>query len=109
MARIGDRFVRRESLVRACDLVEGLMSDLECKNVWTIAEHVSDDNPYGMQNLLLRGTWDHDGVREDLRDGLVEHLGDPAVRCRWLTRPATSTRARPRSACNANTPALRAV
>ena len=30
-----------------------------------------------MQHLLARAVWDHDGVRDDVRDYLVEHLGDP--------------------------------
>jgi SRSO17 transposase len=30
-----------------------------------------------MQHLLARGVWDHDGVRDDVRELLVEHLGDP--------------------------------
>jgi SRSO17 transposase len=31
-----------------------------------------------MQHLLAGAVWDHDGVRDDVRDYLVEHLGDPA-------------------------------
>jgi SRSO17 transposase len=31
----------------------------------------------GREHLLARAVWDHDGVRDDLRDYLVEHLGDP--------------------------------
>jgi SRSO17 transposase len=30
-----------------------------------------------MQHLLGRAVWDHDGVRDDLRAYVVEHLGDP--------------------------------
>jgi SRSO17 transposase len=30
-----------------------------------------------MQHLLARAVWDHDKVRDDLRDYVVEHLGDP--------------------------------
>jgi SRSO17 transposase len=30
-----------------------------------------------MQHLLGRAVWDHDGVRDDVRAYLVEHLGDP--------------------------------
>ncbi len=32
-----------------------------------------------MQHLLSRAVWDTDGVRDDLRDYVVEHLGDPAA------------------------------
>jgi len=57
--------------------VRGLLSELPHKNCWTIAEHAGDPNPDGMQHLLARAVWDHDKVRDDLRDYLVEHLGDP--------------------------------
>jgi SRSO17 transposase len=30
-----------------------------------------------MQHLLGRAVWDHDGVRDDVRAYVVEHLGDP--------------------------------
>ena len=32
-----------------------------------------------MQHLLARAVWDHDGVRDDLRAYVVEHLGDPGA------------------------------
>jgi SRSO17 transposase len=57
--------------------VRGLLSDLPRKNCWTIAEHARDATPDGMQHLLARAVWDHDGVRDDVRDYLVERLGDP--------------------------------
>jgi DDE superfamily endonuclease len=31
----------------------------------------------GLEELLGRAVWDHDGVRDDLRAYLVEHLGGP--------------------------------
>jgi SRSO17 transposase len=30
-----------------------------------------------MQHLLGRAVWDHDGVRDDVRSDLVDHLSDP--------------------------------
>lgn len=57
----------------------GLLADLPCKNCWTIAEHAGDASPDGMQHLLGRAVWDTDGVRDDLRDYVVEHLGDLAA------------------------------
>jgi hypothetical protein len=36
-------------------------------------------DPDGLQHLLARAVWDHDGVRDDLRDYVVEHLGDPGA------------------------------
>jgi SRSO17 transposase len=57
--------------------VRGLLADLPRKNCWTIAKHAGDPTPEGMQHLLARAVWDEDAVRDDLRDYLVEHLGDP--------------------------------
>ena len=59
--------------------VLGLLADLPRKNCWTLAEHAGDTSPDGMQHLLARAVWDHDTVRDDIRDWLVEHLGDPGA------------------------------
>jgi SRSO17 transposase len=64
---------------RAKAFVRGLLADLPRKNCWTIAEHAGNPNPDGMQHLLSRAVWDHDAVRDDVRDYLVEHLGDPGA------------------------------
>jgi len=48
-------------------------------NCWTIAEHAGDSSPDGMQHLLARAKWDADGVRDDVRGYVVEHLGDPGA------------------------------
>jgi SRSO17 transposase len=77
MGRVAGRFARVDLRWRARAFVRGLLADLPRKNCWTIAEHAGDPNPDGMQHLLARAVWDHDKVRDDLRDYLVEHLGDP--------------------------------
>jgi SRSO17 transposase len=64
---------------RARAFVLGLLADLPRKNCWTIAEHAGDATPDGMQHLLAGAVWDHDAVRDDVRDYLVEHLGDPGA------------------------------
>jgi SRSO17 transposase len=56
--------------------VLGLLADLPRKNCWTIAEHAGDTTPDGMQHLLARARWDTDGVAADLRDYVVDHLGE---------------------------------
>jgi SRSO17 transposase len=60
-------------------LVLGLLADLPRKNCWTLAEHAGDPSPDGMQHLLARSVWDEDGVRDDVRAYVVEHLGDPGA------------------------------
>src|ERR671921_892730 len=58
-------------------VVLGLLADLPRKNCWSIAEHVGDRDPHGMQHFLARASWDTDGVRDDLRSYVVSQLGDP--------------------------------
>jgi SRSO17 transposase len=79
LGRIAGRFGRVEPRRRAKAFVLGLLADLPHKNCWTIAEHAGNPSPDGMQHLLSRAVWDEDGVRDDLRAYLVEHLGDPGA------------------------------
>lgn len=75
MGRIGGRFARVEPRRHVAALVRGLLSDLVSKNCWTIAEYVGDVTPDGLQHLLRKAVWDTDGVRDELRSYVVEHLG----------------------------------
>jgi hypothetical protein len=79
MTRAGARFTRVEPPRRARAFVLGLLAELPRKNCWTIAEHAGDRTPDGMQHLLSRARWDADGVRDDVRSYVVEHLGDPGA------------------------------
>jgi SRSO17 transposase len=79
MGRIAGRFGRVEPRRRARAFVLGLLSDLPRKNCWSIAEYAGDRSPGGMQHLLGRAVWDADGVRDDLRDYVIGHLGDPGA------------------------------
>ncbi len=76
-ARIAPRFARAEPRARVRDYVTGLAAGLERKNGWTLAEQAGEVSPDGMQRLLRRADWDVDGVRDDVRDYVVEHLGSP--------------------------------
>jgi len=75
-ARIASRFARPEPLRRALAYLQGLLSCVERKNGWQLAEHAREATPYGMQRLLGRSVWDVDGVRDDLRHFVLEHLGN---------------------------------
>ncbi len=77
MRLISDRFARPEAARNAGDLVAGLVSGLERKNCWTIAEHTGHSTPDRLQHLLSRAVWDVDGVRDDLRRYVVDRLGAP--------------------------------
>jgi SRSO17 transposase len=76
LGRVAGRFSRVEPRRRARAFVQGLLSDLPRKNCWTLAEHAGHASPDGMQHLLARAVWDHDGVRDDVRAYVAEHLGD---------------------------------
>src|SRR5436190_4618762 len=76
LERVAGRFGRVEPRRRIRSFVLGLLSDLPRKNCWSIAEHAGDADPYGMQHFLARAVWDTDGVRDDLRDYVIGHLGD---------------------------------
>lgn len=49
MAYIGHRFVRSEARQRAKEYVKGLLSPVERKNSWQLAEAVGAATPYGLQ------------------------------------------------------------
>ncbi|QKT11980.1 IS701 family transposase [Rhodococcus sp. W8901] len=74
--RVSGRFARAEPRSRVREYVSGLVAGLERKNGWTLAERAGEVSPDGMQRLLRRADWDVDGVRDDVRDYVVERLGD---------------------------------
>jgi len=76
IGRIASRFGRVEPRRRAREFVLGLLAGLPRTNCWTIAEHAGANSPEPLQHLLSRAVWDHDGVRDDLRGYVLEHLGD---------------------------------
>src|SRR5918997_4273079 len=75
-ARVAPRFVRAEPRRRALAYLRGLLSPVERKNGWQLAEQAGEATPDGMQHLLARADWNADQVRDDLRAYVVEHLGD---------------------------------
>jgi SRSO17 transposase len=75
--RIESRFSRYEPLRHAGALMLGMLSGLDRKNCWTIAEQRGDLTPDGLQHLLARAKWDADAVRDDLRGYVVAAFGEP--------------------------------
>ncbi len=78
-ARVAARFGRAEPRRRVRADVAGLLSPVERKNGWQLAEQAGEATPTGMQRLLAGAKWDADAVRDDLRAYVVERLGDPAA------------------------------
>ncbi|MFJ7243652.1 IS701 family transposase [Kitasatospora sp. NPDC098652] len=75
--RFAHRFARSESRESALAYMRGLLAPLERKNGWTVAEEAGHGGPDRIQRLLNRIDWDADGVLDDVREYVVEHLADP--------------------------------
>jgi SRSO17 transposase len=75
--RLAPYFARPEVRQHALLYVQAILSDIPRKNSWQIAEHARQARPYGMQRLLSRAVWDHDGVRDELRTLVCQTLSPP--------------------------------
>lgn len=74
-AQIASRFARPEPHRRTLAFLQGVLSDIERKNGWQLAEHAREARPDGMQRLLTSSVWDVEGVRDDLRAYVLSQLG----------------------------------
>ncbi len=76
-ALVAGRFFRREVRLRARACLAGMLSGLERRTGWSLAEHAGEASPDGMQRLFASARWDEDLVRDDLRANVTAALGDP--------------------------------
>ena len=74
--RIAPWFARSEVRQRVQRYLSGLLGRIERKNSWQLAEGIGETGPQGVQRLLNEAVWDADGVRDELRAYVVEHLGE---------------------------------
>ncbi len=74
--RIAHRFARSEARERVGRYLSGLLQRVERKNGWQLAEAIGEADPQGVQRLLNSAKWDAEGVRDDLREYVMEYLGD---------------------------------
>lgn len=79
MATFGSLFVRPEPRSTACAYVRGLLSGVERKNSWWLAEAAGHAGPRAMQRLLTTACWDADAARDLVRAQVVDHLGPGGV------------------------------
>jgi hypothetical protein len=56
--------------------LEGLLGDEQRKTGWMRAEAAGDPGPWRQQAILGRRDWDADGLRDIVRDYVIEHLAD---------------------------------
>jgi SRSO17 transposase len=75
-ARVAGRFGRVEPRWQARAFLLGLLSDVDSRTCWQLAEQAGDRSPHRMQRLLGEAVWDADAVRDDVRGYVVDQLGD---------------------------------
>src|SRR5215208_8272310 len=74
-ARLGELFGRSEPRRQAGLYLKGLLSAVERKNGWRLAEHLGDARPWRTQRVLSHVRWDEEAARDLCRDHAVERLG----------------------------------
>lgn len=74
--RIGPCFARSETRERVQAYLRGLLSPVERKNGWQLAEEAGETTPYAMQYLLNRAVWESDEVRDRLQAYVREMMAD---------------------------------
>jgi len=74
--RLSPYFARSEARQAAFNYIQALLSPVERKNGWQIAEQVGNANPYRVQHLLGRAQWDAEKLAQEVRQYGVEGLGE---------------------------------
>jgi hypothetical protein len=79
-ARLAPQFPNPAARATAVAYLQSLLSQVERKNSWQLAEAAGLANPYGFQHLLGRAQWDAEAVRDEHRQDVLAGLGqDDAV------------------------------
>jgi SRSO17 transposase len=77
LTTLGRHFARAEARAHLAAYLTGLLSPVERKNGWQLAEQAGDATPYALQHLVDRAKWDADAVCADLQAYVRSHLADP--------------------------------
>lgn len=72
--RMRGLFTQERVAVSASRFLDGLLGDERRKTGWMRAEAAGDPGPWRQQAILGRGRWDADGLRDIVRDYVVENL-----------------------------------
>lgn len=75
-SRFAPLFGRRETREQAVKYLHGLLSPVERKNGWQLAEAIGDKTPDASQRLLYSSKWDADAARDELQSFVIEQFGD---------------------------------
>ncbi|MEV5478231.1 transposase [Streptomyces sp. NPDC052207] len=66
MDAIAGCFARREARATAAEMVTGLLTEVDTRNCWTLAEALGHPGPHRLQHLLSRARFDHDRAQEEI-------------------------------------------
>ncbi len=75
-ARLGKHFANPAARQTAAAYLQSLLSSVERKNSWQLAEAAGFDTPYRFQHLLGRGSWDAEALREEQLGVVLAGLGE---------------------------------
>ena len=74
---VGPRFSRRDLRAHSESYLRGLISRVERKNGWQLAEELGEQTPTNLQHFIERSQWNSGEVRDDLQEYVIQHLGFP--------------------------------
>ena len=76
MEKIGICYADNRGNEHAMKYIIGLLSPIERKNGWQLAQARGDKTPYAIQQFLFRGRWSAEELRDCQQEYVREHLGD---------------------------------
>ena len=76
MSRIAIVFPSEPGFANAKKYISGLMSPIARKNGWQLSEAVGEETPYAMQQLIYRGRFSSDALRDKLIEYVSDELGE---------------------------------
>jgi SRSO17 transposase len=79
LAEVAGCFPRRETRQTCTDMVNGLLSELEDVNCWTLAEAAGHSGPHRLQHFLSRAAWDAELVLDLAAGWAAARLGGDGV------------------------------
>ncbi len=74
--RLGEHFANAAASESAAAYLRSLLSNVERKNSWQLAEAAGLDTPYRFQHLLGRASWDADALRDEQLGVVLGGLGE---------------------------------
>jgi SRSO17 transposase len=76
---IADCFVRPETRTTAAEMIAGLLTEVDTRNCWTLAQALGHRGPHRLQHLLSRAKFDHDRARAEIARLVVRELAGQDV------------------------------